>query len=282
MRAPAFSRELANAGAARTRIAETPFSARRNRRGVVFVRGASLLCHSRKNRDSSAAPSSRTIPRRCGEFFRSFADFPWIRFSRDGRIVLQGRTGRKAIVLLIRMGQGQRPGPSHAGTRAALPGDRGAAAARLVFDDVARELGADGIALFIVSTENRPRQMTQEWLEAHSSKMLVTAEARKQNMPNYTLYLAELARRAGGLLYFLRETGNLSEFIHRRIAGDRRAAHARLLSLGGNRAPRLALAARRASDWSKCSARLKADVSRFVLCFCAPVKLRPRSENSSL
>lgn len=37
------------------------------------------------------------------------------------------------------------------------------------------------------------------------------------NMPNYTLYLAELARRAGGQLYFLREMGNLSE-IYRRIA----------------------------------------------------------------
>jgi hypothetical protein len=36
-------------------------------------------------------------------------------------------------------------------------------------------------------------------------------------MPHYTLYLAELARRVGGLLYFLRETGNLTE-IYRRIA----------------------------------------------------------------
>jgi hypothetical protein len=36
-------------------------------------------------------------------------------------------------------------------------------------------------------------------------------------MPNYTMYLAELARRAGGQLYFLREIGNLSE-IYRRIA----------------------------------------------------------------
>jgi len=47
--------------------------------------------------------------------------------------------------------------------------------------------------------------------------MLVSAAARRQSMPNYTLYLAELARRAGGQLYFLRETGNLSE-IYRRIA----------------------------------------------------------------
>jgi hypothetical protein len=59
--------------------------------------------------------------------------------------------------------------------------------------------------------------MTPEWLEAHRGEMLVTADARKQNMPNYTVYLAELARRVGGQLYFLRETGNLSE-IYRRIA----------------------------------------------------------------
>jgi hypothetical protein len=36
-------------------------------------------------------------------------------------------------------------------------------------------------------------------------------------MPHYTLYLAELARRVGGQIYFLREIGNLSE-IYRRIA----------------------------------------------------------------
>src|ERR1700722_13121894 len=59
--------------------------------------------------------------------------------------------------------------------------------------------------------------MTAEWLEAHRGEMLVTAEARKEGMPNYTVYLAELARRAGGQLYFLREIGNLSE-IYRRIA----------------------------------------------------------------
>src|SRR4029077_20861935 len=54
--------------------------------------------------------------------------------------------------------------------------------------------------------------------------------------------------------------------------GDQRAIHAGLLSLGGNRAPRLALAARRASSRFKCSPRLKAHVSRLVLCFRVPVK----------
>jgi VWFA-related protein len=130
------------------------------------------------------------------------------------RELFAGRAGRKAIVLLTD-GQDSGLGLSW-DPRSAQPGT-GAAAARLAFDDVARELGSDGIALFIVSTENRPRGMTPEWLEAHQSEMLVNAEARKQKMPNYTLYLADLARRAGGQLYFLREIGNLSE-IYRRIA----------------------------------------------------------------
>lgn len=133
---------------------------------------------------------------------------------RAAHELFSGRTGRKAIVLLT---DGQDSGLGLTwDPRSAQPGT-GAAASRLSFDDVARELGSDGIALFIASTENRPRGMTPEWLETHRSEMLVTSEARKQNMPNYTLYLAELARRAGGQLYFLRETGNLSE-IYRRIA----------------------------------------------------------------
>ncbi len=130
------------------------------------------------------------------------------------RELFQGRTGRKAIVLLTD-GQDSGLGLSW-DPRSTQPGT-GAAVSRLAFDDVARELGADGIALFIVSTENRPRGMTPEWLESHRGEMLVTAEARRQDMPNYTLYLAELARRAGGQLYFLREIGNLDE-IYRRIA----------------------------------------------------------------
>jgi VWFA-related protein len=130
------------------------------------------------------------------------------------RELFAARTGRKAMVLLT---DGQDSGLGLTwDPRSALP-STGAAAARLAFDDVARELGSDGIALFLVSTENRPRGMTAEWLESHRGEMLVNAETRKQNMPNYTVYLAELARRAGGQLYFLREIGNLSE-IYRRIA----------------------------------------------------------------
>ena len=132
----------------------------------------------------------------------------------SARELFQGRTGRKAMVVLTD-GQDSGLGLSW-DPRSAAPG-AGAAGARLAFDDVARELGGDGVALFFVSTENRPRGMTPEWLEAHRGEMLVTAETRRQGMPNYTLYLAELARRAGGQLYFLREIGNLSE-IYRRIA----------------------------------------------------------------
>lgn len=125
-----------------------------------------------------------------------------------------GRTGRKAIVLLT---DGQDSGLGLTWDPRSAEPRSGAAGSRLAFDDVARELGSDGIALFIVSTENRPRGMTVQWLETHQAAMLVTPEAHKANMPNYTLYLAELARRVGGQLYFLRETGNLSE-IYRRIA----------------------------------------------------------------
>jgi VWFA-related protein len=130
------------------------------------------------------------------------------------RELFSRRTGRKAIVLLT---DGQDSGLGLTWDPASAQPRMGADTSRLAFDDVARELGSDGVALFIVSTENRPRGMTPEWLEAHRDSMLITAESRKQNMPHYTLYLAELARRVGGRLYFLRETGNLNE-IYRRIA----------------------------------------------------------------
>ena len=130
------------------------------------------------------------------------------------RELFRGRTGRKAIVLLT---DGQDSGLGLTWDPSSAQPREGAASPRLAFDDVARELGAVGIALFIVSTENRPRGMTPEWLEANQGAMLVTPESRKQDMPHYTLYLAELARRVGGQLYFLREIGNLSE-IYRRIA----------------------------------------------------------------
>ena len=138
------------------------------------------------------------------------------------RELFQGRTGRKAIVLLT---DGQDSGLGLTWDPQSAQPRSGADASRLAFDDVARELGADGIALFIVSTENRPRGMTPEWLDAHQGAMLVTTESSRQNIPHYTLYLAELARRVGGQLYFLHEIGNLSE-IYRRIALEISAQYA--------------------------------------------------------
>ena len=138
------------------------------------------------------------------------------------RELFAGRTGRKAIVLLT---DGQDSGLGLTWDPRSAEPRPGATSSRLAFDDVARELGADGIALFIVSTENRPRGMTPAWLEAHQGAMLVTLESSKQSMPHYTLYLAELARRVGGQLYFLREIGNLSE-IYRRIALEISAQYA--------------------------------------------------------
>jgi VWFA-related protein len=130
------------------------------------------------------------------------------------RELFRGRSGRKAIVLLT---DGQDSGLGLTWDPSSAQPLPGAASSRLAFDDVARELGADAIALFIVSTENRPRAMTPAWLEAHQAEMLVNKNSRREEMPHYTLYLAELARRVGGQLYFLREIGNLTE-IYRRIA----------------------------------------------------------------
>lgn len=130
------------------------------------------------------------------------------------RELFRGRTGRKAIVLLT---DGQDSSLNLTWDPASASPLPGAADSQLAFDDVARELGSDGIDLFIVSTESRPRAMTEAWLTAHRGEMLVSREAQRREIPHYTLYLAEMARRVGGQLYFLREIGNLGE-IYRRIA----------------------------------------------------------------
>lgn len=127
------------------------------------------------------------------------------------RELFAGQTGRKAIVLLTDgqdSGLGLTWNPASASPRSAR---------HLSFVDVERELGADGVDLFIVSTEMRPSAMTREWLAAHRSKILVSKNAHRLEMPLYTLYLAELARRVGGSLYFLRENSDIAG-IYRRIA----------------------------------------------------------------
>jgi Ca-activated chloride channel family protein len=116
--------------------------------------------------------------------------------------VFRGRTGRKAILLLTD-GEESGLGLSLDRPTAAAPNE---ATPRLAFDDVTRALAVDGIEVFAVSTQNRPRVMTDKWLAAHQNQTLLTEATREKGIPAYTLFLAELIRRAGGGLYFLRET----------------------------------------------------------------------------
>jgi Ca-activated chloride channel homolog len=125
-----------------------------------------------------------------------------------------GREGRKAIVLLS---DGQDSGLGLTLDPASAAPQPGKPANRLTFEDVARRLAAEDIQVFAVSTENRPKVMTPEWLSAHAATTLVNYDASKSGIPAYTLYLAELVRRAGGQLYFLRESQSLAE-VFRRIA----------------------------------------------------------------
>jgi VWFA-related protein len=133
--------------------------------------------------------------------------------------LFQGRTGRKAIVLLT---DGQDSGLGLTLDPASATQSRNAD--KLTFDDVARLLAAQDIQVFAVSTENRPKVMTPEWLAAHESETLVTSGVRAQSIPAYTLYLAELVRRVGGQLYFLRETDTMADTF-RKIAERIRAEY---------------------------------------------------------
>ncbi|HEX4001935.1 MAG TPA: VWA domain-containing protein [Candidatus Acidoferrales bacterium] len=136
------------------------------------------------------------------------------------RELFHGGTGRKAIVLLTDgqdSGLGLTYDPASAMPRPDHPD-------ALSFDDVARMLAAEDIQLFAVSTENRPKIMTPAWLDEHQGGTLVTPAARTLGVPAYTLYLAELVRRAGGQLYFLNEASTAADTF-RKIAGTIRAEY---------------------------------------------------------
>jgi Ca-activated chloride channel homolog len=122
-------------------------------------------------------------------------------------------TGRKAILLLT---DGQDSALGLSWNPASMFPPTGALANRLTFEDVVRELATSGIEVFVASTENRPAGMTNAWFSARSAKTFVNDDSRTMGIPAYTIFLAELVRRAGGGLYFLRESGTLSE-VYRRI-----------------------------------------------------------------
>jgi len=129
--------------------------------------------------------------------------------------------GRKAIVLLT---DGQDSGLQLNWNPASMFPPQGVRADYLTFEDVVRELATVGIEVFVVSTENRPRDMTEAWLAAHSKTTLISDASRLMGIPPYTAFLAELVRRAGGQLYFLREIGTLSD-VYRRIAATLRTEY---------------------------------------------------------
>ena len=130
------------------------------------------------------------------------------------KVFLGGREGRKAIVLLT---DGQDSGLGLTLDPATSMPRRGQPQNRLTFEDLARSLAAADIQVFAVSTENRPRIMTPEWLASHQDASLPLSDAPKSGVPAYTLYLAELVRRSGGQLFFLRDSASLSDTF-RRIA----------------------------------------------------------------
>jgi VWFA-related protein len=135
--------------------------------------------------------------------------------------LFQRRGGRKAILLFT---DGQDSGLGLTLDPASTAPGPGRAADRPTFDDVVRLLAAHDIQVFAVSTENRPKVMTSEWLVAHENETLVTSDVRAQGIPAYTLYLAELVRRVGGQLYFLRDTESMADTF-RKIAARIRAEY---------------------------------------------------------
>ena len=135
--------------------------------------------------------------------------------------LFHGRTGRKAILLLT---DGEDSGLGLSLDRTIAAPTSSETPTKLTFDDVVRALSADGVEAYIVSTQNRPHIMTDEWLAAHGNETLLSEAVREKGIPAYTLFLAELVRRAGGGLYFLRETQSGRDAFAR-IAGNIRTQY---------------------------------------------------------
>ena len=183
---------------------------------VAFAAGAHLLLPFSRDRDAlersiESVELARSMEEKGSNIYQAIYLAVRELFGESA-----ARRGRRAIVLLT---DGQDSG---LGLRwdAAMPQggmQTGSQADRLTFEDVARALAAAGVEVYAVSTQPRPKSMSDAWLEAHGEETLVTPAARELGMPHYTVYLAELVRRAGGRLYFLREMGALSE-VYRRIA----------------------------------------------------------------
>lgn len=119
-----------------------------------------------------------------------------------------GRTGRKAIILLT---DGQDSGLGLSLYGAGIKPRNGYPVNRATFEDVVRALSAQDIEIYAVSTQNRPSVMTSAWLASHESQSLITPAALTLGIPAYTAFLAELVRRVGGQLYFLKETGTIAD-----------------------------------------------------------------------
>jgi Ca-activated chloride channel homolog len=136
------------------------------------------------------------------------------------RELFDGRTGRKAIVLLTDgqdSGLGLTLDPESERPRPTDPD-------KLTWNDLVQLLASQDIQVFAVSTQNRPRIMTAQWLAAHRGKTLISSDALTLGIPAYTDFLAELVRQAGGQLYFLNEAPTLADTF-RQIAEKIRAEY---------------------------------------------------------